>query len=632
MKKTFLFLFSMCLICGLGILTTACGPHTHNAIEVAATPATCEENGNERYFFCESCGKYFLDEECKIEVHYEDLIILASHQYGNWIQTKAPTCAEEGSQYKECSKCHDRITQSIPKTSDHIFNDWIEISPATCTTNGEKQRQCSVCHKIEKQPIYSTGHSYGNWTQSKEPTCAEEGSQYKECSKCHDRITQSIPKTTNHNYGDWQDEIPATCTTKGTQKHICQTCGKIEYKDSETIPHSIENSYSHDEQTHWKQCSVCHQKFSSGSHVFVDPTENLGIKTYTCSTCSYQKEELPTVLDAYGDGTLSNPYLIYTGEQFLDMFKGWGYLKKYREKALNVKLMRDISLMEAPQFEHQTINPYAYLFDGNGKTITTNCLNIFPYLSGEIKDLTVELSGNLISATGKYQLVSRILESGKISNIILASKDGFIGGYTGFTETNYGTIDNCKNYLSANVNNYCYAGIASSNYGTISNTMNFANLSTTNYNLSSLSGIVQSNYGTISNCANYGKISFNNSSTSGTYKSCGIAGTLYAGSKIINCKNYGELTYKSSGILFGSIGISTMASESDRKNITIKGCVYIQNEVVNTNITWLFKRSEYINDRTIDDVYSDENVLKLFPNVQIPTSVSEIPQEDKIST
>ena len=45
----------------------------------------------------------------------DSVLIPLKHTYGEWVTDKEPTVFEEGSKYKECTKCGDKITESIPK-------------------------------------------------------------------------------------------------------------------------------------------------------------------------------------------------------------------------------------------------------------------------------------------------------------------------------------------------------------------------------------------------------------------------------------------------------------------------------------------------------------------------------------
>ena len=72
-------------------------------------------------------------------------------------------------------------------------------------------------------------------------------------------------------------------------------------RTSSEVQHNYSDSYTYDEEYHWKKCTVSgHTDFSEKSaHNFDGGVETkpsteteTGIKTYTCLTCSYKKEEI----------------------------------------------------------------------------------------------------------------------------------------------------------------------------------------------------------------------------------------------------------------------------------------------------------------------------------------------------
>ena len=175
---------------------------------VKGNPATCTEDGIKDYYYCEGCGKKFLDKECKKEVTDKDLVIKAiGHNYGDWIVDKQPTETDEGHKYKECANCGDRIEETIPVVKHEHKVVLKKGNPATCTEDGIKDYYyCEGCGKkfLDKEckkevtdkdlVIKATGHNYGDWIVDKQPTETDEGHKYKECANCGDRIEESISK------------------------------------------------------------------------------------------------------------------------------------------------------------------------------------------------------------------------------------------------------------------------------------------------------------------------------------------------------------------------------------------------------------------------------------------------------
>ena len=77
------------------------------------------------------------------------------HEWGEWVQTKAPTATEEGEETKTCATCGEKETRPIPKTTHtHDWGEWAVTTPPTTTAEGVETRTCKrdPSHK-ETRPI-----------------------------------------------------------------------------------------------------------------------------------------------------------------------------------------------------------------------------------------------------------------------------------------------------------------------------------------------------------------------------------------------------------------------------------------------------------------------------------------------
>ncbi|MCC8195834.1 MAG: hypothetical protein LIO49_03370 [Ruminococcus sp.] len=64
-------------------VTVDIGSHTHTLTHVEATDATCTEDGNTEYWYCDDCDKYFSDEDAENEITLDDTVVEATgHDYG----------------------------------------------------------------------------------------------------------------------------------------------------------------------------------------------------------------------------------------------------------------------------------------------------------------------------------------------------------------------------------------------------------------------------------------------------------------------------------------------------------------------------------------------------------------------
>lgn len=178
----------------------------HAIIETEARAATCTKAGNSEYYTCSECGKYFSDEEGKNEIEENSRVIEAKGHKLEKTEVKAATCTEAGNnEYYTCNKCGKFF--SDPAGKNEIAKDsWIiketghlliktNAKAATCTTAGNSEYYtCSGCGKyfsdaeyqIAKDSWYipATGHEDGTLIETNPPTGSHEGIRIKRCGAC----------------------------------------------------------------------------------------------------------------------------------------------------------------------------------------------------------------------------------------------------------------------------------------------------------------------------------------------------------------------------------------------------------------------------------------------------------------
>lgn len=83
------------------------------------------------------------------------------HSYGEWKQTKAPTCTEKGEEERVC-ECGEKQTKSV-NALGHDWGEWAVKTEATCTVDGVEERACkrAGCTAKEERPI-KADHKYGD--------------------------------------------------------------------------------------------------------------------------------------------------------------------------------------------------------------------------------------------------------------------------------------------------------------------------------------------------------------------------------------------------------------------------------------------------------------------------------------
>lgn len=96
------------------------------------------------------------------------------HEWGEWQQTKAPTCTEKGSETRVCKNNPEHTeTRDVEKTAHDVGTNWLHDE-----TNHWKE--CTVCHT--KSDI--AAHDFGEWTEVTAPTYVADGAKKRTCNTC----------------------------------------------------------------------------------------------------------------------------------------------------------------------------------------------------------------------------------------------------------------------------------------------------------------------------------------------------------------------------------------------------------------------------------------------------------------
>ena len=219
-------------------------PASHKLNRTEAKAATCTENGNKEYWTCSRCDSVFADAEGKEATTAEAQIIAAPGHDMQKAEAKAPTCTETGNQeYWTCSRCKkafaDQNGQTAVNPKDqmipalgHVYSDWTTKDP-TCTENGSMERTCTRedCDAAESKEIPATGHTY--ISDQKEATCTEDGYTREICAVCKEEKPGSKQRVEagGHDFGEWEI-TEATCTLNGEKS---RTCSKCDFAETEVI-------------------------------------------------------------------------------------------------------------------------------------------------------------------------------------------------------------------------------------------------------------------------------------------------------------------------------------------------------------------------------------------------------------
>lgn len=216
------------------------GKHIHATELISAKESTCTENGNNEYYYCAGCEKYFKDAEATVETTKEaEALPLKDHQGGEATCTKKAVCDVCGNEYGEYAD-HQYV--------ENATDDFLK-TPATCTSKAVYKKSCSVCGQASETETFEYGeladHSYDTTTWKSDKT-----GHWHECTACGDKIdvtehTSSgaateddaevctecgyvITPALGHTHKlTLVEEVPATCTKEGSKAYyVCEGCGK----------------------------------------------------------------------------------------------------------------------------------------------------------------------------------------------------------------------------------------------------------------------------------------------------------------------------------------------------------------------------------------------------------------------
>lgn len=325
-------IYSKCSNCGKTIETGTIGKTPHKYGEyVTEKEAACEEDGLKTRK-CENCettdtltlpktGHYWAvdtveaptcvkdghgkatcsNEDCgAIDENY--VIPATGHTAGQWVEDKAPTCTENGSQHTECTVCKETVETEVIPATGHAYEE-SGRKESTCSEKGNIQYTCSTCGDTYETAVDMKSHTPSDkWETEKASTCSEAGVEVRTCLECGARLTETRPiEKLPHSYK--KDTKEATCTTDGYTRDKCEVCGEIANTEaleklghnwtngSSAEPTCTENGHQYD-----GQCSRCGEKAerkeipaTGHSYKWIITKEascsEAGTQEYTCNTC-----------------------------------------------------------------------------------------------------------------------------------------------------------------------------------------------------------------------------------------------------------------------------------------------------------------------------------------------------------
>ena len=207
----------------------------HN-YEAVVTAPTCTEQGYTTYT-CGACG----------DTYVADYVEATGHNYEAVVT--APTCTEQGYTTYTCDACGDTYVADYVPATDHDWGDWTETKAPTCVAKGEEQRVCkNDAEHIESRDVeidpdahdLGMGASEGkHWDvcgregcgyESDPVDCTFDENKYKFDDNQHWIVCDVCGMTEkgeheDHAWGEWVTEQAPTATKDGYALRQCEICG-----------------------------------------------------------------------------------------------------------------------------------------------------------------------------------------------------------------------------------------------------------------------------------------------------------------------------------------------------------------------------------------------------------------------
>ena len=194
---------SKCQVCGYKLADKNPNNHANPTLHDAVAP-TCTQPGNDAYWHCADCGKYFADKNGDMDnskaydTNDHFLKSALGHDFTEKLVDDAhlktgATCTEAAVYYYDCSRCDTHSTADTYSYGDPLGHDFTEKvtdaahlkSAATCTESAVYYYDCSRCDTHSTADTYSygdpLGHSYTKYVYNNDATYDADGTETAHC-------------------------------------------------------------------------------------------------------------------------------------------------------------------------------------------------------------------------------------------------------------------------------------------------------------------------------------------------------------------------------------------------------------------------------------------------------------------
>ncbi len=285
---------SKCQVCGYKLADK--DPNNHLlAHKTEAKAPTCTQPGNDAYWHCADCGKYFADKNGDMDTSkaYDTNDRFLKSALGHDFTEKlvddghlksAATCTESAVYYYDCSRCDTHSTDKTFESGDPLGHDFTEKlvddahlkSAATCTASAVYYYDCSRCNEHSTADTYSYGDPLGHDFTEKlvddahlksAATCTESAVYYYDCSRCDTHSTDKTFESGDPLGHDFTEKLvddahlksAATCTEAAVYYYDCSRCDMHSADKTFTDGDPLGHSYTKEDTgaDHLKSAATC---------------------------------------------------------------------------------------------------------------------------------------------------------------------------------------------------------------------------------------------------------------------------------------------------------------------------------------------------------------------------------------
>ena len=287
---------SKCQVCGYKLADK--NPNNHvNITKTEAKDPNCTEPGNNAYWYCGDCGKYFADKNGDMDTSKaydtKDRFLKSAlgHDFTEKLVDDAhlktgATCTESAVYYYDCSRCDTHSTTDTYSYGDPLGHDFTEKvtdaahlkSAATCTESAVYYYDCSRCDTRSTADTYSYGDPLGHdFTEEivddahlkTAATCTEAAVYYYDCSRCDTHSTEDTYSHGDPLGHDFTEKLvddahlksAATCTEAAVYYYDCSRCDTHSADKTFTDGDPLGHSYTKEDTgaDHLKSAATCTQ-------------------------------------------------------------------------------------------------------------------------------------------------------------------------------------------------------------------------------------------------------------------------------------------------------------------------------------------------------------------------------------